>query len=63
MLFCVVGPFGLPVVWKNPRFSRTAKGVLTVVMIGYTVWLIELSLRMVTAVTESVSQFNATLRF
>ena len=63
MLFFVLGPFGLPLVWKNPRFSRWVKMLLTVVMIFYTVALIELTIRAFRAVMNSVNQFNSTLQF
>lgn len=61
MLFFVVGPFGLPLVWKNPRFSRWAKIALTLVMVCYTVALGEVSVQAFRAVMEGVRQFNSTL--
>lgn len=63
LLFFVLGPFVLPLVWKSPRFSRRLKGLLTATAIGYTVLLAQLIARMVTAVTEAVNQFNSTLPF
>ena len=47
MLFFVLGPFGLPLVWKNPRFARWMKLSLTVLMGLYTWWLIALTIKMV----------------
>ncbi len=52
MLFLVVGPLGLPLVWKNPRFSRRAKIALTLAVIVYTVWLIDRTLRLFRMITE-----------
>ncbi len=63
MLFVVVGPFGLPLVWKNPHFSRRVKVILTLVMIAYTIALIDLTIRAVRAVLQEVDAFNASLRF
>ena len=63
MLFVVMGPFGLPLVWKNPRFSHGVKVALTVVMVLYTLVLIEATVRMVRAVMQGVEQFNSTLQF
>ena len=63
MLFFVLGPFGLPLVWKNPRFSRGVKVTLTFVMIVYTAVLIEVTMKMVQAVSESVKQFQSTLSY
>jgi len=63
MLLFVAGPFGLPLVWKNPRFSRGVKIGLTLLMVFYTLLLIEMTVRMVRAVMEGVQQFNSTLQF
>jgi hypothetical protein len=63
MLFFVLGPFGLPLVWKNPRFSRWVKIALTIVMILYTIWLVDVTIRAIRLVTERVDQFNSTLQF
>jgi hypothetical protein len=63
MLFFILGPFGLPLVWKHPRFSKTLKLILTLLMFGYTVWLVMLVARMVQAVQASMNHFNATLQF
>ena len=63
MLLFVLGPLGLPLVWKNPRFNRGIKYALTALMIVYTVGLIKLTVQMVRAVSQSVEQFNSTLHF
>lgn len=63
MLFFVLGPFGLPLVWKNPRFSRLMKVVLTITMVVYTWALVDVTIRAARAVMNSVSQFNSTLQF
>ena len=63
MLFFVVGPFGLPLVWKNPRFPRWLKITLTLAMIAYTALLVDLTIRMTRAVLEHVNEFNASLQF
>ena len=44
LLFFVLGPFGLPLLYKSPKFSRTLKIVLSVVVIVYTSYLIFASL-------------------
>jgi hypothetical protein len=63
MLFFVLGPFGLPLVWKHPRFSRGLKWGLTVLTLAYTLWLIDATIRVTQAVLERVNQFNETLQF
>jgi hypothetical protein len=37
--FLAVGPFAVPLVWLNPRFSRNTKIVITVVMIALSVYM------------------------
>lgn len=59
MLFFVAGPFGLPLVWKNPKLSRGVKLALTAAMLVYTVLLIDLTRRMFQAVMNEVNQLNA----
>ena len=59
MLFFVVGPFGLPLVWKNPRFSRWIKIALTLVMVVYTMALVDVTIRAFQAVMHEMGQLNA----
>jgi hypothetical protein len=63
MLFFVLGPFGLPLVWKHPRWSRWIKIALTLVMLLYTVALIYGTILAGKAVIQGVEQFNSTLSF
>ncbi len=44
LLFFVLGPFGLPLLYKSPKFSKTLKIMLTIVVIIYTCYLIFVSL-------------------
>ena len=41
LLFFVLGPLGLPLLWKSPSFTRVWKVILTVAMAVYTVLLVE----------------------
>ena len=63
MLFFVVGPFGLPLVWRNPRFSRGVKLALTAVMVLYTIALIHITVGAFRSVSNELKQFNATIQF
>ena len=40
LLFFVLGPFGLPLLYKSPKFSQKLKIVLTIVVLLYTSYLI-----------------------
>ena len=44
LLFFVLGPFGLPLVYKSPTLSKTVKIMLTAVVIIYTSYLVFVSL-------------------
>ena len=44
LLFFVLGPFGLPLLHKSPKFSEASKAMLTIVIILYTSYLIVASL-------------------
>jgi len=57
MLFVVVGPFGLPLLWKSPSFSRNAKIVLTVAMVAYLGLFVDESIRILRAI-ETVVPLN-----
>jgi len=38
MLFCI-GPLGLPLLFSSPRFSRPSKILITILVIGITVYI------------------------
>ena len=40
LLFFVLGPFGLPFLYKSPKFSKALKIILTVLVTIYTFYLI-----------------------
>ena len=40
VLFLVLGPFGLPLLYKSPAFTRKWKMILTTLVIIYTVYLV-----------------------
>ena len=63
MLFFVLGPFGLPLVWKNPKFSTAVKILLTALVGIYTCVLVSFVVTMYQAVMNEVKQFNSTLTF
>jgi len=39
-LFLVLGPFGLPLLYKSPEFNKASKIILTILVIVYTLLLI-----------------------
>ena len=54
MLFLVLGPFGLPLVWKNPRFSERLKWFLTALTLAYTGTLVILCSRMIQQILDQI---------
>jgi hypothetical protein len=55
LLFLVLGPLGLPLLWRSPSFSRSSKVVLTVAMLVYTALLAE---SLVVAVRMAMEQMK-----
>jgi hypothetical protein len=55
LLFVVLGPLGLPLLWKSAGFTRRWKIVLTVATLGYTALLID---SMVVALRLAVEQMG-----
>jgi hypothetical protein len=41
MLFVILGPFGPPLLWRSPSFSRWSKIALAVAVAAYTILLVE----------------------
>jgi ribosomal protein L40E len=39
LLFLVLGPFALPLLWRSRRFTRTWKMALSVIMLGVTLFV------------------------
>ena len=50
LLFFVLGPFGLPLLFKSPRFGKTWKIILTMAVVVYTAYLVFASVKIGTAV-------------
>ena len=57
LLFVVLGPLGLPLLWKSPSFTRAWKIVLTALMVVYTVMLLD---SMVVAVRVAMEHLELT---
>ena len=53
-LFLVLGPFGLPLLYKSPKFSKPSKIILTIVVIVYTLLLIYATSEMVRFTYEKI---------
>lgn len=58
MLFFVTGPFGLPLVWKHPRWARWVKWTFTLVMVAYTWLLVATTIVMTNTIMQHFSDFQ-----
>lgn len=57
-LFLFVGPFALPLVWTNPRYSRIQKWVITAVMLVITYFLTIAMAKSVQSILNYYNQIN-----
>lgn len=63
LLFFVLGPLALPMVWKNPRFSQPVKIMLTVLMMALCIVFIRILTHLYSAVSYQLEQLDASMRF
>jgi hypothetical protein len=61
LLFFVLGPFGLPLLYRSPKFSRTMKIVLTIVVTFYTAYLIFVSLKIARELYKQMEELRSVL--
>ena len=54
----LVGPFALPLVWKNKRFSRNTKIIITAIVLILTIWLTVVSFKTLGLVADSYKQMQ-----
>ncbi len=62
LLFFVLGPFGLPLLYKSPKFSKTSKVILTVIVMAYTCYLIFASLEIGKELYKTMEVYQDLLR-
>jgi len=60
-LFFVLGPLGLPLLYKSPKFSRTSKIILTFAVVIYTFYLIFVSLDIARELYKKMGEFKEIL--
>ena len=62
LLFFVLGPFGLPLLYKSPKFSKTLKIVLTIAVTIYTFYLIIASVEIGRNLYIKMEEFQGILK-
>jgi hypothetical protein len=62
LLFFVLGPFGLPLLYKSPAFGKRLKIILTIAVILYTFYLIFASLEIAKQLYGRMAELQDMLR-
>ena len=58
LLFFVLGPLGLPLLYKSPKFGKGVKIALTLVVIVYTVYLVFASLEIAKELYRKIEEMR-----
>lgn len=61
LLFFVLGPFGLPLLYKSPKFSKGWKWGFTILTLCYTGYLVWATVKTMEALSGSLAQLQAVL--
>lgn len=61
LIFLVLGPFGLPLLFKSPKFNRAWKVIVTLLTILYTGYLVVATLQVIQAVSAQFVQLKTLL--
>jgi hypothetical protein len=62
LLFFILGPLGLPLLYKSPKFSKTLKIILTIAVIIYTSYLIFASLEIARQLYSGMGELQDMLK-
>ena len=62
MLFCVLGPFGLPILYRSPKFRKRSKILLTIVMIPYTWYLCVVTMKQVREISQKMEELQGQIK-
>ena len=63
LLFLVLGPLGLPYLWRSPSFSRRLKVLLTVLVLAYAALCIDEMIRVLRAVMNEMDVLGTAADF
>ena len=54
--FLVIGPFALPLLWKNPQYSRFTKILWTFIIVGGTIYLTVVTGQLIQYLIKQIQQ-------
>ena len=61
LLFVVLGPLALPLLYKSPAFNKTLKVILTITVIVYTLFLIYVSVELGIEAYRRIMELQTTI--
>ncbi|MFA6079109.1 MAG: hypothetical protein WC779_05125 [Candidatus Omnitrophota bacterium] len=56
----VLGPFAIPLVWKNPGLSKRMRILISVLIIALTIWIISASINVMQLILKEVADLQKT---
>ncbi|MBI3008703.1 MAG: hypothetical protein HYY56_04220 [Candidatus Omnitrophica bacterium] len=62
LLFFVLGPLALPLLYKSPKFNKTFKIILTIIVILYTAYFIFVSLEIANKIYRGTEELQNILK-
>ena len=60
-LFFILGPFGLPLLYRSPKFSRKSKIILTIAVVVYMSYLIFISFKIARELFKRIEEIREIL--
>lgn len=58
LLFLVLGPLGLPFLYKSPKFNKASKIILTILTVVYTWYLVVKTLEIIQEASKIISDLQ-----
>jgi hypothetical protein len=62
LLFLVLGPLGLPLLFKSPHFNKASRIILTILTCIYTIYLIYVSVEIIRELLKRIEEIQELLR-
>jgi len=62
LLFFVLGPLALPLLYKSPKFSLLAKIILTILVLGVTLVVVNILINSLKTLYTQMEQLNLMLK-
>ena len=58
LLFFILGPLALPLLYKSPKFNKTFKIILTIIVIIYTAYFIFVSVEIARKIYRGTEEYK-----